>query len=127
MKKQKALNILCLVLAVLIVCALVWGALLKGSREKAAFDDGLERIDPNTIYLTGSGVEVRFSEVLLSPQHEERKLIVSTQSGIVSTQLTDNLIRQLNFDILKKTQTVTYTGQGYFAVDLDKLTADRIV
>ena len=56
-----------------------------------------------------------------------RKLIVSTQQGTVSTELTDRLIKQLDFDFLKKTQTVSYTGTGYFVVDLDNLTSANVI
>ena len=89
--------------------------------------DNIEQIDLDTIYLKNSGVEVNFSEVILSDHNEMRKLIVSTQQGTVSTELTDRLIRQLDFDFLKKTQTVSYTGTGYFVVDLDNLTAANVV
>ena len=64
---------------------------------------------------------------ILSHQNERRKLIVSTQTGTVSTKLTDRIIKELDFDILKKTQNVSYTGTGYFVVDLDQLTAANII
>ena len=89
--------------------------------------DNIQQIDLDTIYLKNSGVEVNFSEVILSDQNEMRKLIVSTQQGTVSTELTDRLIKQLDFDFLKKTQTVSYTGTGYFVVDLDNLTAANVI
>lgn len=81
----------------------------------------------DTIYLKDSGVEVNFSDVILSDQNEMRKLIVSTQQGTVTTELTDRLIQKLDFDFLKKTQTVSYTGTGYFVVDLDNLTAANVI
>ena len=89
--------------------------------------DNIEQIDLDTIYLKSSGVEVNFSQVILSDHNEMRKLIVSTQQGTVSTELTDRLIKQLDFDFLKKTQTVSYTGTGYFVVDLDNLTAANVI
>ena len=89
--------------------------------------DGIEQIDLDTIYLRSSGVEVSFSDVILSGQNETRKLIVSTQTSTVSTKLTDRLIKQLDFDFMKKTQNVLYTGTGYFVVDLDNLTAANVV
>jgi hypothetical protein len=70
---------------------------------------------------------VDFSEVIIGTQEEMRKLIVSTQEATVSTELTSELIRQLDFNFLKKTQKVSYTGKGYFVVDLDNLTKDRII
>ena len=89
--------------------------------------DGIQQIDLDTIYLEASGVEVNFSDVILSDHNETRKLIVSTQRGKVTTELTDRLIKQLDFDFLKKTQSVSYTGTGYFVVDLDNLTAANII
>jgi len=56
-----------------------------------------------------------------------RKLIVSTQEATVSTELADKLIQKIDFDFLKKTQKVSYTGTGYFVVDLDNLTKENIV
>ena len=71
-------------------------------------------------------MEVSFSDVILSRQNETRKLIVSTQNGTVTTKLTDRLIEQLDFDFMKKTQNVSYTGTGFFVVDLDNLTAASV-
>ena len=90
-------------------------------------DDGIEQIDLDTIYLKASGVEVNFADVILSDHDEMRKLIVSTQKATVSTELTDRLIKQLDFDFLKKTQSVSYAGTGYFVVDLDNISANRII
>ena len=36
-------------------------------------------------------------------------------------------IQKLDFDFLKKTQTVSYAGTGYFVVDLDNLTAANVI
>ena len=55
----------------------------------------------------GERVEVDFSEVLIGDQEETRKLIVSTQEATVSTELTSELIRQLDFNFLKKTKSNT--------------------
>lgn len=84
-------------------------------------------MDLDTIYLPSSGVEVNFSDVILSGQNETRKLIVSVQNGTVATKLTDRLIKQLDFDFMKKTQNVSYTGTGYFVVDLDNLTEANVI
>lgn len=128
MKKQKLFNGLCLVLAVCTLIAFVWGLRLRSEKlNDRHFTDGVTQIDPDTIFLEGSKVEVNFSEVLLSEQKESRKLIVSEQTGTVSTLLTDRLIQKLDFDFLKKTQQVSYTGKGYFVVDLDKLTKGSIL
>lgn len=127
MMKKVFLNISCVVLVVLIIGVLVWGKNNKVSVFREIYDDGVEQIDLNTVYLENSGVEVNFSEVLLGKQEETRKLIVSTQEATVSTELSDRLIQKIDFDFLKKTQKVSYTGKGYFVVDLDSLTADDIV
>lgn len=125
--KRRFLNISCLVLLILITGVLIWSRNHKVSVFHEAYDDGVEQIDLNTIYLEDGGVEVNFSEVLLGKQEETRKLIVSTQEATVSTELSDRLIQKLDFDFLKKTQRVSYTGKGYFVVDLDDLTGEDII
>ena len=125
--KNKVLTITCYVLIAAIAVTLLWG-LVKGKHVfKDNYDDGIEQIDLDTIYLNGSKVEVDFSEVIIGTQEETRKLIVSTQEATVSTELTSELIRQLDFNFLKKTQKVSYTGNGYFVVDLDNLTKENII
>lgn len=125
--KNKVLTIICYVLTAAIAVTLLWG-LVKGKHVfKDNYDDGIEQIDLDTIYLNGSKVEVDFSEVIIGTQEEMRKLIVSTQEATVSTELTSELIRQLDFNFLKKTQKVSYTGKGYFVVDLDNLTKSNIL
>ena len=125
--KRLLLNTSCVVLLVLIAGVLVWGRNNKVSVFREAYDDGVEQIDLDTIYLENSGVEVNFSEILLGKQEETRKLIVSTQEATVSTELSDRLLQKLDFDFLKKTQKVSYTGKGYFVVDLDNLTREDII
>ncbi len=125
--KKVLLNISCVILFVAILGVLFWGWNNKVPVFHETYDDGVEQIDLNTIYLEDSGVEVNFSEVLLGKQEETRKLIVSTQEATVSTELSDRLIEKLDFDFLKKTQKVSYTGKGYFIVDLDDLTEEDIV
>ncbi|MBD5508156.1 MAG: DUF4230 domain-containing protein [Lachnospiraceae bacterium] len=125
--KRVLLNASCVVLLVLIVGVLVWGRNNKVSVFHEVYDDGVEQIDLDTIYLDNSGVEVNFSEILLGKQEETRKLIVSTQEATVSTELSARLIQKLDFDFLKKTQKVSYTGKGYFVVDLDNLTGGDII
>jgi hypothetical protein len=125
--KNKILNIVCYVLAGAIVVTLLWGLVNGKHVFKDNYDDGIEQIDLDTIYLNGSKVEVDFSEVIIGTQEETRKLIVSNQEATVSTELTSELIRQLDFNFLKKTQKVSYTGNGYFVVDLDNLTKENII
>ena len=126
MKNQKE-KITIGVLLLAICVTIIWGLCNKKAIFKETFDDGIEQIDLDSIYLTNSGVQVDFSEVLLGKHEESRKLIVSSQEATVSTELTDRLIKQLDFNFLKKTQNVSYTGCGYFVVDLDNLTKDHII
>jgi hypothetical protein len=109
------------VLACAICGTLIWGHFHKKQLFQEAYSDGIEQIDLDTIYLVKSGVQVDFSEVIIGNHEESRKLIVSTQEATVSTLLTDSLIKKLDFDFLKKTQEVSYSGKGYFVVDLDNL------
>ncbi len=125
--KRKTLGIFCGGLVVAILGILIWGMSTTTTVFSETYDDGVEQIDLNTIYLESSGVEVNFSEVLLGNQEETRKLIVSTQEATVSTELSDKVIQKLDFDFLKKTQKVSYTGCGYFVVDLDQFTKESII
>ncbi len=125
--KRKLQNAAICTLSVLIAGVVVWGCTHRETASEGAYSDGIERIDLDTIYLKASGVEADFSQAVLSGRNETRKLIVSTREGTVSTELTDRLIRQLDFGFLKKTQPVSYTGRGYFVVDLDSLTAADVV
>lgn len=125
--KRKALGIFCGILLAAIIGILIWSRNATTTVFNETYNDGVEQIDINTIYLENSGVEVDFAEVLLSNQEETRKLIVSTQEATVSTELSDKLFQKIDFDFLKKTQKVSYTGTGYFVVDLDNLTKENIV
>ena len=127
MQKITIQKIICIILSIAICATLIWGLFNHKEVLRNTYDDGIEQIDIDSIYLTGSGVQVDFSEVIIGTPEETRKLIVSTQEATVSTQLTDNLIKKLDFDFLKKTQKVSYTGKGYFVVDLDNLTKDNII
>lgn len=120
-------KIICGVVLLAIVVLVIIGVTGHTSRAEQGFNDGIELIDPDTIYLSSSGVEVSFSDVILSAQNETRKLIVSEQQATVSTELTDRLIQQLDFDFLKKSQKVSYTGTGYFVVDLDNFTEENVI
>ena len=125
--KKKMLNIAAGVLFAAVIAVVIWGCVRGEDPLHMPVSDGIERIDLDSIYLRSSGVEVDFSDLILSGHNETRKLIVSTQSGTVTTEMTDRLIRQLDFDFLKKTQNVSYTGTGYFVVDLDGLSAANIL
>lgn len=99
--RQKFWNAAVIVLAVLTAGVFIWGSVRGIQPVHMDASDGIDRIDLDTIYLKSSGVEVNFSDVILSRQNETRKLIVSTQTGTVTTKLTDRLIQQLDFDFLK--------------------------
>lgn len=125
--KERCWNVAVRVLALVLITVVIIGWVRGKNPLHMDVSDGIERIDLDTIYLESSGIEVNFSDVILSNHNETRKLIVSTQSGTVSTKLTDRLIKQLDFNFLKKTQNVSYTGTGYFVVDLDNLTAANVI
>lgn len=115
------------ILAVLILASLVIVLCYKLQKKEEVsnqYEDGVEQIDLNTIRFEDSKVEVNFSDVLLSKQEEKRKLIVSTQEGNVSTNLSEKTISWLDWEGNIKTQKVTYTGKGYFVVDLDGLSKE---
>ena len=125
--KQTFLNITACVLAALVIAVVIWGCVHGSGPTRVQISDGIEQIDLDSIYLQANGVEINFSDIILSGQNETRKLIVSTQNGTVTTTLTDRLIKQLDFDFMKKTQKVSYTGTGYFVVDLDNLTTANVI
>ncbi len=125
--KQKRLNIVAGGLAWTLVAIVVLGCVLNREPKHMAVDDNIAQVDLNGIILENNRVEVDFADVILSGHNESRKLIVSTQRGTVKTQLTDRLIKQFDFDFLKKTQSVSYTGTGYFVVDLDSIAAADII
>ena len=125
--KQKGLALLCVIMSLTICAILLWGHSNRELASKEAQSSEIERIDLDSIQLVKSGVQVDFSEVLIGTQQEMRKLIISTQEATVSTDLTDRLINKLDFDFMKKTQKVSYTGTGYFVVDLDNLTKANVI
>ena len=127
MEKKKILKIICVVLVIAICATFIWAYFYKKNLTDEAYNDGITQIDIDTIYLNGSGVQVDFYDVIIGKQEEVRKIIVSTQETTVSVQLTDRLIEILDVGFLKKTQKVSYTGNGYFVVDLDGLTRNDVL
>lgn len=127
MKKVHLYSVLCITLLIAITVVLIGNRGNQESEKETAYEDGIEQLDLDCIYLKDSGVQVDFSEVIIGSEKESRKLIVYEQEATVSTQLTDSLIKKLDINWLKKTQKVSYTGKGYFVVDLDKLTREDIV
>lgn len=126
MKKTILLGISAVLLVASLII-LIWGICNKRELFRESYSDGVEQVDLDTIYLGDSDVTVDFSEVLLGKQYETRQLIVTTQQATVSMELSDSLINKLDFDFLKKSQKISYTGQGYFVVDLHELTRESIV
>ena len=126
MSKRK-LDFLCVILTLAVIGLLAWAHVNNQEPVWEVYSDGVEKIDLDSIELVKSGVQVDFSEIIIGTHEESRKLIVSTQEATVSTLLTDSLIKKMDFDFLKKTQNVSYTGKGYFVVDLDNLTKRNIV
>ena len=51
----------------------------------------------NIIRLQDSGIEVNFSDVILSKQAEERKRIICKQKSKISIKLTDRLIEKTEY------------------------------
>lgn len=127
MKKIKLKSIICIILCMAIIAVLIWSMNRKQQKDSTPYNDGIEQLDLNSIYLKNSGVQVDFSDVIVRNENESRKLIVYEQEATVSIQLTDSLIKKLDFDWLKKTQKVSYAGKGYFMVDLDRLTEKDIM
>lgn len=127
MDKMKVQKITCIVLLIAISVTLLMGVYYRKNLSEKPYSDGITQIDLDTIYLNGSGVQVDFYDVIIGKQEELRKLIVSTQETTVSVKLTDRLIEILDVGFLKKTQNVSYTGKGYFIVDLDALTRKDVV
>lgn len=127
MKKTCLYSIICVILLVAIAGVLIWSSNKKTDENELPYGDGIVQLDLDSIYLKDSGVQIDFSEVIIGKEKESRKLIVYEQEATVSTQLTDNLIKKLDLDWLKKTQKVSYTGKGYFVVDLDKLTKKDVL
>ena len=125
--KNIPLSIVVWILVAVLALVVLFGVRYHTSMAQVKVDDGVEEIDLNTIYLENSAVEVDFSEVLLSKHGETRKLIVAEQKATVKITLTDRLIEKIDAKFMKKTQTVSYTGTGYFVVDLDKLTKANII
>ena len=127
--KKGIYNLLILLLLIGIAVSLVYGLFIKkgsAANTENTIEDNLELSDSDVLQLEDSKVRVSFSEVVLSPQNETRELIVSTQEATVSTNLEDRVIQQLDISALKRSQTVTYTGTGYFIVNLNTLTEKDI-
>lgn len=127
MKKIQLNIIICILLLIAIIVILIWSGNNREPKSNDLYDDGVEQLDLDSIYLKKSGVQVDFSEVIVGNEKESRKLIVYEQEATVSTQLTDRLIKKIDVDWLKKTQEVSYSGKGYFVVDLDKVTKEDVI
>lgn len=125
--EQKRLNYIVLALAFILLLVIIFGFNHEKKLLHTEFSDNIEQTDLDKINLENSKVEVNFADIILSDHNESRKLIVSTQQGTVTTELTARLIKNLDFDFLKKTQSVSYKGTIYFVVDLDNLTPANVI
>lgn len=126
MKKILFLKIAIILIVILTIVIIVF---FKEDKNKTSeiYDDGVEKIDPNTIVFSDSGVRVSFSDVILSKRNETRKLVVFEQDAEVEYEIEDRLIEALDWDPSKKHQRVTYKGTGSFIVNLDSLTKDNLI
>lgn len=125
--KNKLQIITCIVLAIAIIGIVFWGVNNRIQVNKATYEDGIEQVDLDRVQLVDSNVEIDFADVILGQHEEMRKLIVSTQKATVSMELSESLIKNLDWNFIKKTQKISYTGTGYFVVDLDNLTKENII
>lgn len=127
--RQRFLNITAAVLLVLLIAVIIWGCVHGAAPLHTPVSDGIDQIDLDTIYLPSSGVEVNFSEVILSSQNETRKLIVSTQSGTVTIQIghpysqaieidPGNIIDEVQESLLVRGD-IELTVADYTAIDRD--------
>lgn len=125
--KKRTFDIICVTLGLAILGVLIWYCSSEKENGDKGYEDGLHQVNLDSIKLEDSGVTVDFAEVIVGKQEEKRTLIVSSQEATVSTELSDRLIEKLDFDFLKKTQTVSYTGTGYFVVNLDQISKADVI
>ena len=125
--RKKVLNIICVTLGLAILGVLIWYYANEKQAVSKGYEDGLHQVDLDSIKLEDSGVTIDFAEVIVGKQEERRSLIVSSQEATVSVELSDRLIEKLDFDFLKKTQKVSYSGRGYFVVNLDKISRADVI
>ena len=125
--KKRTFDIICVALGLAILGVLIWYYSSERESGGKGYKDGLQQVNLDSIKLEDSGVTVDFAEVIVGKQEERRTLIVSSQEATVSMELSDRLIEKLDFDFLKKTQTVSYTGTGYFVVNLDQISKADVI
>lgn len=127
MKKVTFNSMICIILVIAIVGVVDWANKNKEKQNEEIYNDGIEQMDLDSIYLGESNVQVDFSEIIIGNEKETRKLIVLEQEATAKVQLSKSLIDKINVELLKTTQEVSYTGKGYFVIDLDKMTKENIV
>ncbi len=125
--KKIALNVFIVVLVIASLACIIWGVFYAKEQKSYGINDSTNLGDVNTITLSDSRAKVSFAEVILGKTQETRKLIVSEQSATVSTEISAQLIEKIDWDFLKKSQSVSYTGTGFFVVDLDKFAKEDLV
>lgn len=127
MKKTTYYGIICIISIIGITGILWWSKSNSNQAFEETYIDNVEQVNLDNIYLEDSKAQVDFSEVLIGNEKETRKLIVLEQEVTATVQLSQSLIDKIDFDLIKTTQKVSYTGKGYFVVDLDKLKKENIV
>lgn len=126
--KQKALNIAIIVVSILIVIFVIWGVCHKREKTKSTemTYEELANID-ELEFADNPKVRVKFSDVILGPKQEVRKLVVLERAATVETELSSKLIEILDIPAFEKSQKVTYTGLGRYLVNLDDLDESSVV
>ena len=127
MKKVTFNSVICIILVIAIIGVVVWANKNKEPQDEKTYNDDIEQVDLDSLYLGDSSVQVDFSEIIIGKEKETRKLIVLEQEATATVQLSKSLIDKIDFEVMKTTQEVSYTGKGYFVVDLDKLTKENII
>lgn len=125
--KKITLNALVVIFILATIICLLYGRTLMPKNNATTINDSTDLGDVNTIVLSDSKAKVSFADVILSKHQETRKLIVSEQTVTVSADISSQVIDKVDWDFLKKTQSVSYTGTGYFVVDLDKITSADLI
>ncbi|MCR4673942.1 MAG: DUF4230 domain-containing protein [Lachnospiraceae bacterium] len=128
MKQNRLLGIACVVvgIAIILVVVMFYDKHAEYKKEKKN-ESGIEKLDLNSFITEDGGMRVSFSEVILSPIEEQRKLIVFKQIAKVNYTIEDRVFEAIDVDMLKQNQTVYYEAEGSFVVNLEEVTKEDIV
>lgn len=126
--KQKVLNFAVILVAVLIVIFVVWGISHKKEKtqKQEMTSEELANIE-ELEFADAPKVKAKFSDVILGPKQEVRKLVVLERAATVETELTKKMIEILDIPAFEKSQKVSYTGLGRYLVNLDDLEESSVV